>query len=85
MRFRLGLLVGMALGYVLGARAGRARYEEIAKAVRQFTRSESAQQITDQVKTAATMAGQTLEEKATESVAKVTEMVRGNSAEGSQS
>jgi len=85
MRFRLGLLVGMGIGYVLGARAGRARYEQIAKAVRQFMRSESAQEITDQVRTAATIAGETLEEKATESVAKVTEMVRGNSAEGGQS
>jgi len=72
----------MALGYVLGARAGRARYEQIARAVRQFTRSEQAQQITDQVRAAATVAGQTLEDRATESVAKVTEMVRGNSTEG---
>jgi hypothetical protein len=44
--------------------------------------SESAQQITDQVKTAATIAGETFEERATQGVAKVTEMVRGESAEG---
>lgn len=29
MRFRLGLIVGGAIGYVLGARAGRARYVQI--------------------------------------------------------
>jgi hypothetical protein len=29
MRFRLGLLVGGVVGYVLGARAGRHRYEQI--------------------------------------------------------
>lgn len=29
MRFRLGMLVGGAIGYVLGARAGRERYEQI--------------------------------------------------------
>lgn len=29
MRFRLGMVVGGAIGYVLGARAGRARYEQI--------------------------------------------------------
>ncbi|CAN5844158.1 MAG: hypothetical protein ACR2NT_15110 [Acidimicrobiia bacterium] len=29
MRFRLGLLIGGAIGYVLGAKAGRGRYEEI--------------------------------------------------------
>jgi membrane protein DedA with SNARE-associated domain len=29
MRFRTGMLVGVAVGYVLGARAGRERYEQI--------------------------------------------------------
>jgi hypothetical protein len=31
MRFRLGLVVGGAIGYVLGARAGRQRYEQIKR------------------------------------------------------
>ena len=31
MRFRLGLLIGGAAGYVLGARAGRQRYEDIRR------------------------------------------------------
>ncbi len=31
MRFRLGLLVGGGIGYVLGARAGRERYEQIKR------------------------------------------------------
>ena len=31
MRFRLGLMIGGAVGYVLGARAGRERYEEIRR------------------------------------------------------
>jgi membrane protein DedA with SNARE-associated domain len=29
MRFRAGLVVGAAIGYVLGTRAGRQRYEQI--------------------------------------------------------
>lgn len=33
---RLTLAIGLAAGYVLGARAGRERYEQIAKAVRSF-------------------------------------------------
>jgi hypothetical protein len=31
MRFRLGLMIGGAAGYVLGARAGRQRYEDIKR------------------------------------------------------
>ena len=31
MRFRLGLLIGGGVGYVLGARAGRERYEDIRR------------------------------------------------------
>ena len=31
MRFRLGLIIGGAVGYVLGARAGRERYEDIKR------------------------------------------------------
>ena len=29
MRFRLGVLIGFAAGYYLGARAGRGRYEQL--------------------------------------------------------
>ena len=33
MRFRLGLGTGFAVGYYLGARAGRERYEEINRTI----------------------------------------------------
>jgi hypothetical protein len=36
MRGKIVLLVGIGIGYVLGARAGRERYEDIKKAVRRF-------------------------------------------------
>lgn len=82
MRFRLGLFLGLAIGYVLGARAGRARYEQIAKAWSQFRRSEPAQQLGADLKVAASRAGQTVEQKASEGVAKVTDLVRGDAADG---
>lgn len=36
MRGKLALLAGLGIGYVLGARAGRERYEEIKRAVKGF-------------------------------------------------
>jgi hypothetical protein len=39
MGFRGGLLVGFGIGYVLGSKAGRERYEEIRRAWRGFTGS----------------------------------------------
>ncbi|MFB8105973.1 MULTISPECIES: hypothetical protein [Streptomyces] len=39
MRYRLTFIAGVALGYVLGTRAGRERYEQLKKSARQFTES----------------------------------------------
>ncbi|HEX6310606.1 MAG TPA: hypothetical protein VF152_03180 [Acidimicrobiia bacterium] len=38
-RMRLGLVVGFAAGYYLGAKAGRERYEQIQRWLRDFQRS----------------------------------------------
>ena len=32
MKFRTGLIVGLGIGYVLGAKAGRDRYDQIVNA-----------------------------------------------------
>ncbi|MBT2377558.1 hypothetical protein AMK21_02570 [Streptomyces sp. CB00316] len=37
MRYRLTFIAGVALGYVLGTRSGRERYEQLKKSARQFT------------------------------------------------
>ncbi|MGW4434912.1 YtxH domain-containing protein [Streptomyces sp. NPDC004596] len=36
MRYRLTFIAGVALGYVLGTRAGRERYEQLKKTARRF-------------------------------------------------
>ena len=41
MRFRFGLVVGLAAGYYLGAMAGRERYEQINRWARRARRSET--------------------------------------------
>jgi len=48
MRFRAGLIVGGAVGYVLGARAGRQRYEQIANAARRLRSHPAVAQLSDQ-------------------------------------
>ncbi|MGP3979869.1 YtxH domain-containing protein [Streptomyces sp. KR80] len=37
MRYRFTFIFGLAVGYVLGARAGRERYEQLVKSARQLS------------------------------------------------
>ena len=39
MRYRLTFVVGLALGYVLGTRAGRERYEQLKKSAREISQN----------------------------------------------
>lgn len=39
MRYKVTFVVGLALGYVLGTRAGRERYEQLKKSVRGFVQN----------------------------------------------
>ena len=39
MRYRLTFVAGLALGYVLGTRAGRERYEQLKKSARQVAQN----------------------------------------------
>ena len=48
MRFRLGLLVGAFIGYVLGARAGRQRYEQIKRWAGEARKHPAMAQLADQ-------------------------------------
>ena len=47
--FRNGLIVGAAIGYVLGTRAGRARYEQIRSMAKSVWDSEPADKIRSEV------------------------------------
>jgi hypothetical protein len=40
--FRTGLLLGLAIGYVLGTKAGRERYEQISRVAKRAWESEPA-------------------------------------------
>jgi hypothetical protein len=49
-RFRLGLLLGFAIGYVLGAKAGRERYDQIVNTCRGFMEMGGVKDVTGKVK-----------------------------------
>lgn len=82
MQFRFGLVLGLVIGYVVGAKAGRQRYEQILRLWGSVKGSEPAQHLSQDVRVAASRAGQQLGSKANEGVAKVTDMVRGQTANG---
>ena len=75
MRFRLGLAVGFAAGYVLGAKAGRERYIQIEQTTRKIWESERAEKLRHEV-------GQKVPEAVSAAAHKVGEMRhRGNGDE----
>ncbi|WP_137989441.1 YtxH domain-containing protein [Streptomyces vilmorinianum] len=39
MRYKLTFVAGVALGYVIGTRAGRERYEQMKKSAKEFTQN----------------------------------------------
>lgn len=45
MGFKTGLIVGLGVGYVLGTKAGRERYEELKASWDQFTGNPSVQRL----------------------------------------
>lgn len=46
MSFRMGILIGLAVGYVLGARAGVERYEQLRRRVATVRRHPALAQLT---------------------------------------
>ena len=57
MRFRTGIIVGTAAGYVLGARAGRERYEQLRRWWRSAAGNPKVQELAERGKGMAGQAG----------------------------
>ena len=49
-RFRIGLVLGAAVGYYLGTKAGRQRYDQINRAVARLKRSDAFEVAADKAK-----------------------------------
>ena len=72
MRFKFGLLVGGAVGYVLGTRAGEERYDQIRSQYQKLKRSEPAQQLSGEFQRVTDRAKETIEQKTNEGADRVT-------------
>jgi hypothetical protein len=68
MRTKATFLVGFAAGYVLGARAGRARYEQIRDAARSFMASPTVQSTTSSLQHQAGEALSTAKDRAADKI-----------------
>jgi hypothetical protein len=64
MRYRITFAAGLAIGYVLGAKAGRARYEQLARSARKVADSPVVQEVAGLVGAQVGNAGRTVYDKA---------------------
>jgi hypothetical protein len=71
MKFRTGLLVGGALGYYYGSKAGRERFEQIDAVLARLRRLPAYQQARDQLLGTVAVAGDAAKAKAGDMVARV--------------
>jgi hypothetical protein len=76
MRYRLTFLVGLAVGYVLGTRAGRERYEQMVKTARKVADNPTVQRTTRAAGAKATELTKAAGQKAAEQMPKLTETAK---------
>lgn len=76
MRGRLGVFVGFGAGYVLGAKAGRDRYEQLRRLYENLLNSRAFKEASGKAKEAASTGFVQAKDKAAEGASKVTEVVR---------
>lgn len=77
---RLGVLIGFGAGYVLGAKAGRERYEQLRRLYENVTSSEAFQQATGMAKDAVGTGFEQAKDLASEGVSKVRGVADGHSS-----
>lgn len=68
MRYRITFLSGLAVGYVLGARAGRERYEQIKRVGQRVAENPAAQQAAGAVQAQAAGLAKTAKQKVTDGI-----------------
>ena len=78
MRGRMGFFIGFGAGYVLGAKAGRGRYEQLRRLYENLASSPAVREATGKAKGAVGTGLEQAKEKASEGVSKVKERRSGD-------
>jgi hypothetical protein len=73
----MAFVVGLGVGFVLGARAGRERYEQMVKVTRKAADSPAVQQAAGAIQAQAAGLVKTTKDKLADQVPKLTESARG--------
>jgi len=84
MGFKRGMLVGLGVGYVLGAQAGRERYEQIRRWATQIAANPQVQQMAERGRDVANQAGRRGVGAVQGAVSKVGTSVRDRLGNGQQ-
>ena len=80
MRYKATFLVGLAVGFVVGARAGRERYEQMKKAATQVAQSPPVQKATQVAGEKATQLTKVAKDQAASRVPKLTETAKSSAS-----
>jgi hypothetical protein len=71
MRYKMVFIIGLGVGFVLGARAGRERYEQLVKSARKAADSPAVQQAAGAIQAQATGLAKTAKDKVTDQAPKI--------------
>ena len=80
MRTRITFLAGLAVGFVVGARAGRERYEQIVKLARKAAENPAVRQATRAAGSKATELSKAAGQKAAERMPKLAETAKSSAS-----
>jgi hypothetical protein len=84
MKFKSGVLLGFGAGYVLGAKAGKERYQQIVEAFRAFQENPGVQRLTEQINQTVAQGKERVSEVAGRKVEKVSSNLADQAAKAKE-